>query len=538
MNLSRRDVLGVLLGAPLAAEACRKPARRFPGEIRGGAVTFGHRLRDASVERAGGSVVEVDVAIVGAGPSGLCAAWRLERLGQPNFVVLDLEAQAGGTSSYGGDGVVPYPWGAHYLPLPGPENRALWSLLDEIGLPEPAPGAALPLQIERALVREPEERLYIDGGWQEGLFPASGASPADFAELRRFEAEMARWSRYRDERGRRAFVLPVDRCSDAAECTALDKLTAARWLDDNGFRSRRLRWYLEYACRDDYGLTLAQTSAWALLFYFAARQTAHGDSAPFLAWPEGNGRLVRHLTSVVGTRLRLGQLVTDVVPGEQRVELAVLDQRGELVRYLARHAILAVPKFVARHMFRPFRERPPALLQQFSYGAWLVANLHLSRRPRSRGAELAWDNVIYDSPSLGYVVATHQALKDRGPTIFTYYLPLTDEDPDRARQKLLALDHAAASDAVVADLGRAHRDLEDVIERIDVWRWGHAMVRPVPGLIWSDARRRARAPIGRVHFAHADLSGLALFEEAQAHGIRAAEEIAQRRSVEFAPLSG
>jgi hypothetical protein len=37
--------------------------------------------------------------------------------------------------------------------------------------------------------------------------------------------------------------------------------------------------------------------------------------------------------------------------------------------------------------------------------------------------------------------------------------------------------------------------------------------------------------VGDVHFAHSDLSGLPLFEEAQWHGIRAAEEILAKRAV-------
>jgi hypothetical protein len=51
------------------------------------------------------------------------------------------------------------------------------------------------------------------------------------------------------------------------------------------------------------------------------------------------------------------------------------------------------------------------------------------------------------------------------------------------------------------------------------------MVRPGPGFIWSAARKRAAEPLGRVHFAHSDLSGVGLFEEAQDHGVRAAEEV-------------
>jgi hypothetical protein len=62
------------------------------------------------------------------------------------------------------------------------------------------------------------------------------------------------------------------------------------------------------------------------------------------------------------------------------------------------------------------------------------------------------------------------------------------------------------------------------------------MVAPVPGFIWGAARQRALAPYGRVHFAHSDLSGMALFEEAQARGVRAAEAVMRLRGREFEPL--
>ena len=72
--------------------------------------------------------------------------------------------------------------------------------------------------------------------------------------------------------------------------------------------------------------------------------------------------------------------------------------------------------------------------------------------------------------------------------------------------------------------------------RLAVWRWAHAMTRPKPGFLFGPVRRVAASPLGDVHFAHSDLSGLPLLEEAQWHGIRAAEEILARRGVRLESL--
>jgi hypothetical protein len=49
------------------------------------------------------------------------------------------------------------------------------------------------------------------------------------------------------------------------------------------------------------------------------------------------------------------------------------------------------------------------------------------------------------------------------------------------------------------------------------------MIRPLPGVIASAGRAALARGWGRVQFAHADVSGLSLFEEANYQGVRAAE---------------
>jgi hypothetical protein len=87
---------------------------------------------------------------------------------------------------------------------------------------------------------------------------------------------MQRWSRWRDGRGRRAFDLPRSRGSDADEVRALDSLSMAAYLGRARLEVERLRWLVEYGCRDDFGSTLAQTSAWAGVHYFAPASARAG----------------------------------------------------------------------------------------------------------------------------------------------------------------------------------------------------------------------------------------------------------------------
>jgi hypothetical protein len=56
--------------------------------------------------------------------------------------------------------------------------------------------------------------------------------------------------------------------------------------------------------------------------------------------------------------------------------------------------------------------------------------------------------------------------------------------------------------------------------------------------MFGQARKEAGKSLGRVHFAHSELSGIPLFEEAQARGVLAAEAALRQLGREAAPLYG
>jgi len=530
MKLSRRELLATFLGAPLALAACRNsdhPSRFPEGEIVGQNVQLGHILREnRSFEVPADKWSDVKVAIVGGGVAGLSAAWKLSKKGANDFVVLELEKEEGGTSRSGEGQPVGYPWGAHYLPVPFRENAELISLLDEMSLTEGRTGDGDVVIKEQYLCREPEERVFYKGRWYDGLYLHVGENEEEKRQLAEFQKKIDEWVNWRDSQGRRAFVVPSALGSDDAAVTALDNVSFGEWLRQNGFTSERLVWYCDYACRDDYGLKLDQTSAWAGLFYFCSRVRKSGEeSQPFITFPEGNGRFVRHLAESVKDKILRSHVVVSVVPNERGVDVICL-AGGDLRGFRCEKVIYASPIFTAPYVIRGFREEAPFAAGEFQHNAWFVANLFLKDRPKPRFARdfpLAWDNVFYESPSLGYVNATHQKGIDYGPAVFTYYYPMCHEEGGRT--KLFNYEWRELADVCLTDLARAHPEIYDITERIDIMRWGHAMISPRPGFIWGGERQKTMKPYRNIHFAHTDLSGIALFEEAFYHGFRTAKEV-------------
>ncbi|MEO7539626.1 MAG: FAD-dependent oxidoreductase, partial [Pyrinomonadaceae bacterium] len=346
MNLNRRELLTLFLGAPLAAAACRENTRlNFPdGEIVGQSADLGHVLREGRMFEVASDKWETrKVAIIGGGIAGLSAAWKLEKENFNDFILLELERDVGGTSMSGSGEPVGYPWGAHYLPVPFKENVELISLLDEMSLTEGRDGNGEPLIKEQFLCREPEERVFYKGRWYEGLYLHAGASEDDKRQFAEFQKRIDDWVNWRDAKGKRAFAVPLASCSGDAEITGLDNITFADWLQQNGFTSERLYWICDYATRDDYGLKADQASAWVGLFYFCSRVRKSGvESQPFITCPEGNGQFVNHFVEKVKDNVCRSQMVVSVMPVDTGVDVIYLDG-GELRGLHCRKVIYASP---------------------------------------------------------------------------------------------------------------------------------------------------------------------------------------------------
>jgi monoamine oxidase len=531
----RRTLLAAGAALPLGATLAgcsRDKAPNYGGGFIGAQHERGHLLRDLGKS---GSLPapalqrQAGVVIVGAGVAGLACARELLRRGVDDVQVFDLEDSAGGNSRGHRIAGMACPLGAHYLPPPGEHADEIAQLLDELGLRRVVNGQ--PVYDERHLCHSPQERLFIDGHWHEGLLPPVDALPA--AERAPALAQYRRFAELVDAAGRgAAFTIPTWRSAWSPALDALDQVTFAQWLDRERLDAPALRWYLDYCCRDDYGAGAGEVSAWAGLHYFASR---HGFHAPgtdrderdaVLTWPEGNAWLTTRLAAPLQGHIHAGRVALRAVPGRDTVTVDFLNTtEASLERWTARHAVLAVPLFVAARLLEA---PPPALTraaQQMRYAPWMVANLHLERPLVDHpGAAPSWDNVLYGAASLGYVDAMHQSTRPfAGPTVLTSYWSWGADPAHRAA--LLAVPWAEPAARVVQDLAAAHPDLPAKVRQIDLMRYGHAMSIPLPGLRSSPALRALGEPHGRLAFAHSDLSAYSVFEEAYFHGLRAAQAV-------------
>lgn len=505
-------------------KACKNKGNDLFLKLTGTNHILGHRLRFPNFPKPL-KTIEIPVLIIGGGISGLSAARRLNQKGFYDFLLLDLENQVGGNSTGGKNKYSEFPLGAHYLPIPNASNKEIIEFLVEEKIIIGFDQHNEPIFDEEQLSYTPHERLFIKNYWQDGLIPNYGLSQKDKDEISLFLSKMNNFKTLKGEDNRFIFDIPLRNASHDHTYKSLDTLTMQEWLIQENFTSKELLSYVNYCCRDDYGTGIQQTSAFAGIHYFASRKHDFKNyDGLVLTWQEGNQRLVNHLSKYAKEKTLNQRLVYQINLKKNNVECLVYDESTNSSMLIkAKKVIDCAPQFVNQYLL-PNRKNAT---KSFQYAPWIIATIVLDRFPMSDGAPLSWDNVIHNGKGLGYVYAQHQSLEQyKSPFVITYFHSLEGEDLNQLRRKMYTMKDEDWKKIIIQDLSQAHYGIEEHIESIEIYRRGHGMISPVKGFLFSKNKDILKQTINnQVFFAHSDLSGISIFEEAFYQGLDTADEV-------------
>ena len=353
--------------------AARQPLP--PGGLTRPAIQQGTGAADG-ISAATGSA---GILIVEGSVSGLCAGGWHAAASVDDFTVLEMESRAGRQTRAPGQSPRHLPVGRHYLPPP-PRS----------GVPHPCPGTGRAAGNGRqtALRRtfsvcDAAGTVYRHSLWKQALLPRiSGYLPKTGAAA--LSEQMQALKRARGAYWPDRFAIPMNVSRDPA-WLALDRISFRQWLLDNGFTAPTLHWLANYACRDDYGMDYAQTSAWAGLHYFACRTGKRPMRRPIPCSPPRMATPGWHadLAGRCGERIVTGAMACRVDESKHAVAVDVLVGE-QMVRYEAQQLVWAAPLFILPRLWSAM----PAALRGSCAGrrlcAWLTANLHLSAWPEER----------------------------------------------------------------------------------------------------------------------------------------------------------
>ncbi|TRW26393.1 twin-arginine translocation pathway signal protein [Flavobacterium zepuense] len=525
-----KGIAASLLLAPFL-KACQQKAAALIVKLTGTNHVLGHRLWAKNFPKPSQNI-QIPYLIIGGGVSGLSAARLFNKKGIDDFLILEMESHIGGNSSNGENKHSKFPLGAHYLPVPNFHDKELLQFLEEEKIITGYTANGFPVFDEQQLSFSPQERLFYKNTWQEGLVPKFGNPQAVNDEFDRFFALMEAFRTEKGPDNRYYFDIPLSVGSTDARHRHLDTISMQQWLDENDFTSPEIGTYVNYCCRDDFGLGIAYISAWAGIHYFAARKHNAGDTKDnVLTWPEGNARLAHHLKKYTQGKTLLNYLAFDIDVSDDNVIVTAFDSdKQETVTITAQKVIIATPQFVNQYLLP---NRKP-IAKDFNYAPWLLATLTVSHLPDDESYPLCWDNVIFNGKGLGYIYDQHQNLKQiQDKKVITWYHSFSTANNKKARKELYSKSKEYWEAFVLSDLKAAHPGIENFVEEITIHRLGHGMISPVPGFLFGASKHEAAKSIAnKLYFAHTDLSGISIFEEAFHQGINAVNNLLHDTAVD------
>ena len=468
---TRRDAIKYIIGGAMAS-ACpmtAPPLRAGSGNspkvlLTSEGNTVCHEVRDGGQFRLPKPSADYEVAIVGGGPSGLMAAYRLR---DTNFLLIEKESRLGGDA-------LSEQWKAHWYATGSAyaEGRELEEFCREIGM------TIYPVKsVDNAIIEGKLVERFWEGGYRDAPWPDSTKN--SFAKFRKD-------------------MLAIDTGRN------LEKLDATPFADVLKPYAPEIKLWFDNFGPNNWGAAPEDTSA---LIGVESIKWGGGMDPSRYTWPGGLGRISMALEDTLN-KAGQGRILKDAVVIHVRnagegVEVSYV-AGGEPVTVRARAAIVACPKQIGKHIVEGLPAAQLQAMNALRYAPYLVVNVCLRGvvYNGSYDTEIPAPSIIVDFNVADWVV-NRDNRDTRRPQVLTCYVPR----PEAERVRFLDDQYVTGfGGQVVESLNTWLPGSRDRVEEVRIFRRGHPLFMSAPG-VTTRLAPEIRKPFGRIFFGHSDSEG-------------------------------
>lgn len=413
----------------------------------------------------------LECVVIGAGPAGLTAAFRLQQAGV-DVHVLEREQRVGGR-------VLSSQWRQHYH-----ANHGAQFLVGRPDVETPTMRLARDLGVATQPFMAAPLASFENGRWTVGETQAEYGARLAWPIMAKLSMLFTSW---RMNRFSRALLREAQSEGARPVQSRLDAKSFAAVL---GRPHRKVREFMEFTVSDLVSHRADDISG------VQGVLCSDGMNSLILNVAEGgNAALFTELSQRLARPVTLGVEVESIENRPDHVELRVR-QDGQTRVIRARHAVVAVPCDIVRDIVVDLPEPKRDALSYVSYGPYVTCAF-LTNETDARPWDRYNNVIVHGLPATNAVIhqsfpqRQSEASREAGSVVLILSAAET-------AQQLLKLPDADIAAAMRADLLALYPDLANNIEEVRVVRWSRGIPAMRPGAY--SKLEQMRSPFDRLHF--------------------------------------
>lgn len=463
-----------------------------------------HSVRDGTRFQRGSTKDTCDVVVIGAGISGLTAAYKLKE----NFSVkiIEKENRIGGPASRGNWNGIYYSYGtadtgpSYEIDHEGKKVNFLEPLFRELSIPW-------------RKIADPSDAFFIENHVVVDPFSRSGSdSLTSNKDKWGFNNAIGLVEDLQEKYGNP--VIPAE--ASSPEWLELDKKSLRAMFVNSGEYFLR---FLERYSRSTFGAPPNEISAFAGLYYLSR------ELQDRYACPGGNACVSEALAGHLENSIELNACAVSIEQDSNNCFVTYVNGQGSEITVQSKAVVWACQKHYAPYTIKGLPEERKQAFRKVRYDSFIVANV-LAKEVFYDAAFATYfeDTLFTDMIIADWMVTDGNKKMGSGePEVYTLYCPMLEHN----RSEVLAEPAENWLRLILKGLKKNFPEAEKSVEEIKLFRYGHHYVLGYPGFI-TGPRTIAKQPWGRIFFAKDDMQGVPCLESAVWSGIDATSKLRQK----------